>query len=83
MGSWIKVPITVFTILAIFITGTSFVGEYRRKIEKAALLETLINESPPERILKGDYASLKDIPNPVQKYFRYVFSDGQSVIKTN
>ena len=82
MESWIIVPITVFTVFAIFITVISFIGKYRRRLEKATLIEKLVNESARERILNADDASLKDLPKPLQNYFHYVLTDGQSFIKT-
>ena len=82
MKLWVKIPIIGLAVLAIFVSVAFLLGKYRRKSEKAEILEKLINKSSTEKILKVDYASLKDLPIPVQKYFRYVLTDGQSFIKT-
>ncbi len=82
MTLWIKVPIIVLVSFTVFIAIISFIGEQLREIENTKLGEKFVNGSPKESLLKVDYASFKDLPKPVKKYFRYVFTDGQFFIKT-
>lgn len=83
MTAWIKVSVILLLVFTLIISITSFVGEYRRKAEKATLIEKMINGSPAEKKgIKVDFKSLNSLPIPVQKYFRYVLTDGQPFIKT-
>ena len=50
MTAWIKVLVTLLVFI-IIIPITSFVGEYWRKLEKAALIENIVNASPVNKIL--------------------------------
>ena len=79
---WIKVSfvLAVFTILVLAIV---LIGEYRRQIERAALIEIIVDKSTTERIQKVDFETLKGLPMPVQKYFKNVLTDGQFFIKTS
>ncbi len=82
MTLWVNVPVIVIAVFVMIITASSLVGEYRRKLEKAALLKKLSNAPPAGRVIKVDYALLESLPLPVQNYFRHVLPDGQSFIKT-
>ena len=83
MTAWIKVSVILLLVFSLIISVMSFVGEYWRKSEKATLIEKIVNRSPAEKKrIKVDFRSLNSLPIPVQKYFRYVLSDGQPFIKT-
>jgi len=83
MTFWIKAAVIVLVALAIVVAIILVVGEKRVKQEKAALTEKLVNKLPAKKIYKVDFASLKDLPEPVEKYFRYALTDGQSFIRTS
>lgn len=48
MTAWIKVSV-ILLVFIIIIPITSFVGEFRRKSEKATLIEKMVNGSPEEK----------------------------------
>lgn len=82
MTLWIEVPIIVLAVFVIFITVTSLVGEYRRRLEKAETVKRLASKSSTKSMLKVDYASLQNLPKPVQNYFRYALTDSLPFIRT-
>ncbi|MCF6261874.1 MAG: hypothetical protein L3J98_17255 [Gammaproteobacteria bacterium] len=82
MTLWVNVLVIVIAVFVMIITASSLAGEYRRKLEKVALLEKISNASPAGRVIKVDYASLENLPLPVQNYFRHVLPNGQPFIKT-
>ena len=82
MTAWIKVSVIVLLVVAIIIPIISFIGEYRTKLEKVTLIEKIVDGSPAVNGLKVEFESLNNLPIPVQKYFRYVLTDGQPFIKT-
>ena len=60
-----------------------FIGKYLRQSEKEALQKIFMNKSRAQSVEKVDYDSLKNLPIPVQKYFKNVLPDDQFFIKTS
>ncbi|MBV1915922.1 MAG: hypothetical protein KUG72_11090 [Pseudomonadales bacterium] len=82
MPLWFKAPL-VLSVFAIVFLAIVFVGEYQRQLERDGLIELLSRKSPLEKVLKVDYESLKNLPTPVQNYFRNVLTNGQPFIKAS
>jgi len=82
MTMWIKIPVITLIVFVIIITLTLFIGQHRTSSELTALLEKLVKKTSTPSLHKVDYHSLNDLPEPVQKYFRYALPDGQSFINT-
>ena len=82
MTAWVEVSVIVLLVFAIIIPVTFFIGKYRIKLEKATLIKKIVNGSPAKKGLNVEFKSLNNLPIPVQKYFRYVLTDGLPFIKT-
>ena len=80
MALWIKVLIIVLVLAVVSTAIFLVIGVKQNKTETKALVEKLFNASSIENPHIVNFASLSELPRPVEKYFRNVLFDGQQLI---
>ncbi len=79
MGKWILIASGVIVIgFAIAV----FIGRAREHFKAERFEETLIQSASRPVTSIVSFNALSDLPSPVARYFRYVLSDGQELIRT-
>ena len=80
MAFWIKVLIFFLVLAVVSIAAFLVIGVKQNKSETKALVEKLFNASSIEKSHSVNFASLSELPKPVEQYFRNVLFDGQKLI---
>ncbi len=82
MTLWVKVPIIILILSVVTIAVFLIIGVKQNKSKTKALVEKLVNASSVEKSHVVDFASLSELPKPVEQYFRNVLFDGQQFINS-
>ena len=82
MALWIKVLIFVLILAVVSIAVFLAIEVKQNNSATKALVEKLVNASSIEKPRLVNFASLSELPKPVEQYFRNVLFDGQKLINS-
>lgn len=82
MALWIKTPIIILILASVSIAVFLVIGVKQNKNKTKTLVEKLVNSSSIEKSHMVNFASLSELPKPVEQYFRNVLFDGQKFISS-